>query len=866
MNADAPGKPARQPNLDLLIAGFLLCFTLVLGFAPAIRIRQEVPAFEFSYLIPFFAWLVPALMLRRAVRKHLPNRDTWIMPLVMGLTGWGIMMIWRLSPHLGLKQAIWFLVGTILFMIGLKTKGLIFALKRYKYVWLMIGLILIGLTFFVGVNPSGGGEKLWLNLLGVYVQPSEPLKLLMIVYLAAFFADQVRPNLSLLGSILPTILVTIITALLLISQRDLGTASLFVTLYVLMLTVTTNRRRFLWIFPLLVLLAAIAGYFSFDVVKTRLDIWLNPWLQASNAGYQIIQARIAIAVGGLTGTGPGLGSPQFVPVAVSDFIFSAIAEEMGLFGTSALMMFILLLTTRGIVIAQAAKTTFARYLAFGISAYFALQSFFIIGGNLGLVPLTGVTLPFLSYGGSSLVTNLIAVLLLLRISCEPSVSPLPEKTRKPYQWMAAGFLILFGLVLLKNSQLAFFSSADLASRPENPRWAVYDRFVPRGGIETQSGEKLLITTGETGSYSSEVTYPPLSNIIGYANGMYGQSGLQKSLYPYLRGYSGTNYETLFRSKLFYNQPPPGSDIKLNLNLSLQKQADSLLGEHRGAITLINSKSGEIYVLATSPTFDANDLADNWKTLMARQDAPLLSRSTQGSYPIGTLSNLIALSAFWSEPANQFDLPPESKKLDHECFKALSQNQTKLDTLKVGCAQTARLLLSSTKMDLLFRTAEAFKLYDAPDISLEVAQPYSINLAKALVPTRYLETMVSPLQMALAAATISNQGMMPSPKLVNSYLNEQQQWVPYNPTLESHQVIEPSVAHHIQMQLESQTTPIWYQIGHAESAELTPITWYVGGTTQAWKGSPFSIAIVLEESNPVLIQEIGLKLLTQSTGQ
>ena len=172
----------------------------------------------------------------------------------------------------------------------------------------------------------GVGQKLWLKVFGIYIQPSEPLKLLLIIYLAAFFADQLRPNITWISSVFPTLIVVVFAGLLLIAQRDLGTASIFICLYVLMLSVTTQKRRLLWIIPLLALIAGVIGYFAFDVVKTRVDIWLNPWLDASGSAWQLAQAQIAIATGGITGTGPGLGSPQFVPIAVSDFIFTAIGE------------------------------------------------------------------------------------------------------------------------------------------------------------------------------------------------------------------------------------------------------------------------------------------------------------------------------------------------------------------------------------------------------------------------------------------------------------------------------------------------------------------------------------------------------------
>jgi cell division protein FtsW (lipid II flippase) len=851
----------------VLVVAFTVAYALALSLAPAIRLHSEVIRIKADYFLPLAGWLVGVLIMKRAISRKLPNRDLWILPIVSILSGLGLLTIWRLSPSLGLKQTLWFMVGSLIFILAAGTRDLILTLKRYKYVWLLLGLLLIGLTFIVGVNPGDSGPKLWLNVFGLYLQPSEPLKLLMIIYLAAFFSDQIRPNVPLFDSILPTIIITGLAGLLLVGQRDIGTASLFIVIYVLMLTVTTRRRRFLWIFPLVVILAGLIGYFTLPIVRTRLDIWLHPWLDASNASYQLVQAQIAVAVGGLFGTGPGLGSPQVVPVAVSDFIFTAIAEELGLFGTVAVMLLLLLLTMRGILIAQSTKTSFGRYLAFGISAYFATQSFIIIGGNLGLVPLTGITLPFLSYGGSSLVTNLVCVLILLKISTEQSPKIPPDSVRRPYQWMAAAFMVLFFGLVIVNSVYAFLNQQQLVERPENPRWAVHDRFSPRGNILSQKGTELALTTSEMGSFQREVRYPALSNTLGYANPLYGQTGLESSLYPYLRGIYSKSFQTVFWNQLLYNQPPVGSDIRLNINIPMQTRADALLEGQKGAIVLLNAKTGEIYTIATHPYFDANTLNEDWQSLMADKDAPLLNRATQASYPIGTLANTLYLSAYWNNPATETETAPSAKPLDPACLKAMQALKGDLDTLQYGCEATATQLAGQISVDLLHSTLAAYGLFDPPEVALEVAEAMSEETTKtAILQTSSDITTLraSPLQMVMVAATITAEGSKPSPRLVNSYQNEAGDWVAYKPDILPVQVLTRVAAQHIQQQFEDASPSIWYQLGHAQSQDGQPITWYLGGTTLNWHGSPLAIAVVLESDNPGLAAMIGSRLLSQSS--
>lgn len=847
----------------LIVCLTLFFYAAALAVASGTRLHSKTLLISAEYFVPFTIWLVGTLVVQRNIRRKLPNRDPWIFPATTGLTGLGMLTIWRLSPDLGLKQSVWFLVGCGLFLIALNTTDLIKILKTYKYVWLLLGLILIGLTFVVGVNPTGSGQRLWLKIVDFYIQPSEPLKLLLIVYLAAFFADQIRPNISWLGSVFPTLVVVGFAGLLLIAQRDLGTASLFVSLYILMLTVTTHRRRLLWLIPALAILAGTIGYFVFDVIRTRVDIWLNPWLDTSGNAWQLAQAQIAIASGGLTGTGPGLGSPQFVPVAVSDFIFTTIAEELGLLGTSAVMLLLLFLVIRGINIALSSKTTFGRYLAFGISGYFALQSIFIIGGNLGLLPLTGVTLPFLSYGGSSLVTNILAVLLLLRISTETSPQELSEKSRSPYRWVTGIFSVVFLLISAWNGYLAFPNREDLLSRAENPRWAVYDRYSPRGEIYALSGEKLVEVRGNPGSYELWVNEPQLSNTLGYAHPAYGQSGLERSQYSLLRGYAGVPFEERWQHELLFNQPPAGLDIKLNINMALQNKADELLGDHKGAIVLANAQTGEIYAIASHPSFDANTLDETWDSLMQRTDAPLVNRATQGSYPLGTLASTFAYGSLL-QSNNAFELRSSQDlfRLDSYCYRAMQNAGASLNAFQFGCETVSEELLNLADPTLLQADLEAYGLFSAPDLAIETSQPSSTLSIDQLNqnPLLVMDINVNPVQMAMVAATITNDGARPAPALVNSYLTPEGNWQALGPGKTVAVVFTPSLSAEIQADLRSSTQTIWYQIGHAWINQEEPLTWYIGGTTPEWSATPLAIAIAIEEDAPDLALTIGNTLL------
>jgi len=854
-------KARHQPDLIFIGALFVFFYTTVLSLAPAIREHLSGFQLEWRYFIPFAAWLVGTLSLNYAVKRFLPNRDPWIFPIVMLLCGWGLLTIWRLSPAMGQRQIIWFLLACLLFYIGIRQKELITRLKSLKYLWLLFGLILIGLTFWIGVNPSGAGPARWLNAFGLYFQPSEPLKLILLVYIAAYFADQVKPNTSLISSILPTLIIIAITGIMLISQRDLGTAALFLGFYVLMLAVSTNSRKYLWFVPVLAIIAVVIGYFTLDIVKTRVDIWLNPWLNTSGSSYQIAQAQIAIASGGLFGTGPGLGSPGFVPVAVSDFIFTAIAEETGLLGTSALLLLFAIIIIRGINIALASKTTYGRYLAFGISMFLALQSLWIICGNLGLLPLTGVTLPFISYGGSSLLTSLLAILILLKISSDSSTIPLPYKTRKPYHSIAVAVLVILVLILGFNSTLAVFNQEAIVAKVENTRWSIDDRYSPLGDIVDQSGKTITRTIGTPGDYERELLVPSLSTTIGYTNPILGKSGLERSMYQHLRGIATRDAKTISQHRLLYNQPPPGSDLKLNILLEFQNKADELLGNHNGAVVLLNAKTGEIYAMASHPYFDST-IAENWENWRQREDAPLLNRVTQGSYPLGTLSNILALNAYWGQQGNAGHNPLiDITDPDPYCENAMELTHS-VNMIQTGCQSSSRMLMENTSPLGLIEQLSKFGIYDMPEFSLELSQPDSMpdeedfNTLKTHVP----ETQVSPLQIALIAANITNGGNPVNPVLVNAYQTEDGSWKSHTEPNQSTQVLSAQLAKSSRVFLGHQSQAIWYAIGHGYMDNHQLVTWYIGGTNDDTSPTPLAIAIAIEEDNPALAIKIAESLL------
>lgn len=636
--------------LHWLSALFLGLYSLILTLSPAARARSWDVDYIYAHWLGFFVWLGLTTLAQNLLNKNLPDRDPYLFPLASLLSGWGLLSIWRLTPIFGMRQTIWLAVSIAVLLIGLRWKNLLPTLRRYKYILLTSGLILTSLTLLFGANPLGVGPRLWLGFGGIYLQPSEPLKLLLVIYLAAYLADKTpwrEPGgcEQIFPFIFPTLFLAGVALLLLLVQRDLGAASIFIMLYASILYLATNRKRVLLINATLLLGVALLGYYFIDIIHVRLAIWISPWNDPSGRGYQIIQSLMAIANGGLFGRGAGMGSPGFVPVTHSDFIFASLAEETGLAGTLGLLTLIGIFLSRGMIVSLRAPSRFQRLLSAGLTAYLGIQSLLIIGGNLRLLPLTGVTLPFISYGGSSLLTSYLALLLLLLISNDSEeAAPLPKP--QPYYLLSA--LLTLGLIssALINGWWAIVRGPDLLTRSDNPRRALADKYVPRGSLLDRNNNPINLTNGEAGNLLREYQYPDLAPITGYTHSLYGQAGIEAELDNYLRGLEGNPASLIWWNQLLYGQPPPGLDVRLSLDIDLQKKADESLSKYRGAVVLVNAESGEILVMASHPTFDANRLDEIGQSLLTDEDSPLLNRATLGSYPLPP-----EIDALITEPLN-----------------------------------------------------------------------------------------------------------------------------------------------------------------------------------------------------------------------
>ena len=395
--------------------------------------------------LTFLVFLIAFGGLHMAVRAFAPKATPLLLAPVTALTALGFFQIYRLDFATGTLRASsqrwWILIaaGLASLTLMLFNRSSISILRRYRNITLLISLVLILLPNlpagwgFPLRGLSVNGSRLWV-LLDVgfttfQFQPAELAKLGLVAYVAGYLADHqraLREAKRHIGPIafpeprqlLPLLITWGVSVLILISQRDLGASLLLFVGFVLLLYAATGTTGYLVAGGFLGLIAGVASYIAFDHVQRRVIAWIAPFEHYEDEGFQIAQGLFAMGTGSLSGAGPGLGRPDLIPNAATDFIFAAVGEELGFAGTVSVIALFALTISVGLGIAFRSRDTFRKLLAAGLTFVLAVQTILIIGGVVRLVPLTGITLPFMSYGGSALVGNLILIALLLRISHE----------------------------------------------------------------------------------------------------------------------------------------------------------------------------------------------------------------------------------------------------------------------------------------------------------------------------------------------------------------------------------------------------------------------------------------------------------------
>lgn len=394
--------------------------------------------------VTFLTFALALIAVHMAIRQFAPAASPNLLPPVALVAAFGMVEIYRLDMVKAGLQRWWLLIGAAAAMavLALLHRPGVNVLRRYRYTFLLIGVALLLLPLL----PEGGplpikgnevnGSRLWivadLGFAEMNFQPGEIAKVLFVIFLAGYLADR-QPGLTgarrKLGwftipeprQLVPLAVVWAVSLVVLVFQRDLGASLLLFAVFVAVLYAATGSAGYLTGGMVLAGIGALASWRLFDHVQRRVVAWIDPFSVFDDAGYQVAQGIFALGTGSISGSGPGLGQPDLIPFASTDFIFAAVGEEFGFAGTVAVLCAYALLVAAGFGVALRARDRFRKLLAIGLTFSLGMQVFLILGGVLRVVPLTGVTLPFMSYGGSSLVSSFVIVALLARVSHEEAI-------------------------------------------------------------------------------------------------------------------------------------------------------------------------------------------------------------------------------------------------------------------------------------------------------------------------------------------------------------------------------------------------------------------------------------------------------------
>ena len=627
------------------------------------------------------------------VRIFAPGADPAILPVVFTLSGIGITFVTRLQPDASLGQVIFLFLGVALMVGTLAVVKNLEVIKRYKYVLGIAGIILLVLPMFIGTEIYG--SKLWIKIGGFQFQPGEFAKVLIVLFLAGYLAENREllsiSNRTVLGIkfprlrlLYPLFIVWGVCLLVVAFERDLGSALLFYTIFLIMLYVATGRVSYVIIGLALLAVGAFGMYQIMSHVQVRVAIWLDPFSDAQNLGYQIVQSLFSLADGGLAGVGIGKGMADIIPVVASDMIFAAIGEEMGLLGGSAVLLLFMLFAVRGLTTAARAKSDLAAFSAAGLTAAISFQAFTIVGGVTKLIPLTGVTLPFMSQGGSSLLASFVIVALLLRAGDEATgrsteiANTSTDLATAGYRTTVRGshmrrpaldtpesgllgrvalanrltrtvflFTALFAVLIGNITYIQVIKASEYQDMPSNNHTINKARFIKRGSIITADGLTLAESIQQAdGTYAR--SYPNgnlAAHVVGYYSQQYGTMGIENTQNDTLTGSKDySSWQNALNSLAGISEP--GNSVQLTIDSRIQRAAEQALAGRVGAIVTLDPRSGAVLAWASAPTFDNTNIQAAIEAANASggADTSMYDRATLALYTPGSTFKVLTLAS------------------------------------------------------------------------------------------------------------------------------------------------------------------------------------------------------------------------------
>ena len=807
----------RTQELLLLCAAapiVILMFVML-----AITQGSELGIATFAVPVGIFAAFILAHV---SIRFLAPGADPAILPIAFALSGIGIAFITRLAPELAGRQVLWFFVSVVCMIAVLFIVRNLDKLASYKYTLMLVGLILLLSPMVPFLGQEIYGSRIWISIGPASFQPGEVAKIAIVLFLASYLSQN-REMLSVftwrvgplrlpdIRTLFPLLIMWGISMVIVIFEKDLGSALVFFLVFLSMLYIASGKNAYLVIALVLATIAAVVLYSAFSHVQVRVQTWLDPFEDPTGTGYQLVQALYSMADGGLIGVGIGRGLATLIPVVESDFIFAAIAEETGLLGGGAVLLLYLCFAIRGYVTASRARTDVSSLAAAGLTTTIVLQAFIIVGGVTKLIPLTGLTLPFVSQGGSSLLAGFISLALLLRIGdqatgieTEMRVVNSSAHSNSVLGRISLGkrltrtmivFSLLFAALVANLTYIMIIRADYYQNLPGNNHTLIHEQQSERGTISTYDGVVLARSVlTDSGIYVREYPSGDLaSHVVGYASMQYGTSGIENAYNDVLKGEASfASWDDAIDS--LSGSGSPGNDVTLTINSTIQRAAQEALEGRSGACIVLDPTTGATLALASGPTYNASeatDILENSTQGTGTADSSLFNRATQALYAPGSTFKIVTLAI-----ALENDIASEDTMFDSPGSMDIGGAPvTNFDNIAYGAISLARATEVSSNTvfgqlgveigrELLVKGSEKFLLdtdveYDLPLVTSLMPKANEMTTwetawAAAGMPVGSHASPAGPqvtvLEMALVGCAVSNNGTIMTPYLVDSISN------------------------------------------------------------------------------------------------
>ena len=893
----------RTIELWLLIIAALPSILLHVMFAlnTGVEITPEVLAMPLAIFVAF-------LVLHIIGRFSAADADPAVLPVAYALTSIGLAFVNRLVPDTAIKQFIWMAVGAVLFIVTLL---LTFKMEKFahkSYIFMAIGIVLMLTPMLPIIGTEINGSRIWLSLGPFSFQPGELAKVFIVLGVASYLAEnrellsvftmKAGPfNLPDAKTLLPLLVMWGLAMAIIVLEKDFGTALVFFFVFLVMLYVATGKKFYVISGCLLVVIGVAVLLPFLSHVQVRIDNWLDPFADPQGMGYQMVQSLYSMADGGLFGTGIGLGMCDVIPYVENDYIFSAISEETGLAGAACVLLLYLTLAIRGYLVAARAKTDFASFVAVGMTSMLVLQTFIIVGGICRIIPLTGITMPFVSQGGSSLVSSFIALAFIVRCGDEGTgtqaeiVSSLSKMDKngvlgrfalgKRLTRALVVLSILYVILMAGLISIMFIHAQEYQEMPGNGHTIARLADIKRGTIATSDGVVLAQSTKDESNPSASYVreYPSgdlASQVVGYWSDRFGTSGIENSYNDVLVGDRGNDgVESLV--DLITRKKSVGNDVVLTIDADIQRSAQDAIDGYSGACVVLDATSGDILAMASGPTYNAADFESVLEAAANdSSDTSLLNRAIQTRYAPGSTFKTVTLAAaLENNVANEDTVYAAPGEMDIGGGKVRNYEGKDLGeiTLAEAYAASSNTVFAQVGVqegaNALVTQADKFGFDKELDIGLPTltsrmpgTDMLEWELAWAAIGQPVGEgekngPYATVLEMALVGAGIANDGTVMAPNIVSGAYAQNGTRSLDTPEYVLSRACSAETAHRVKNMMANvvnsgtgtaaaiSETQVYGKTGTAETGRESDDSWFVGFIEK--DGRKIVVAMILEEA-------------------